>query len=318
MARSGTSAVTRIINLLGLPVTTDDDMMPANNANPSGFWESEALVKMNDRVLATLGGSWNAPPPLPPGWQDDVRLAELENEARALFARLHRTPQWVWKDPRTTLTFPFWRRTLGVNPVVVLAYRHPLEVVDSLDRGRFGVTPTVALALWERYNRIGLAGAAGHPAFVVRYESLVSQPERTAAEMATFLRAHALRLTSVSPAAAGEFIDPELHRSRVAASTFDMDLSSSQHGLLNAFTELEGPHETLIPPPLSRETPWVEPLFVERRKVLELEREKQALVRLESLEPHRELLGLELRLRSGTTAWRVLRRARDVARHRSR
>jgi hypothetical protein len=97
-----------------------------------------------------------------------------------------------------------------------------------------------------------------------------------------------------------------------------MDLSSSQHGLLNAFTELEGPHETLTPPPLSRETPWVEPLFVERRKVLELEREKQALVRLESLEPHRELLGLELRLRSGTTAWRVLRRARDVARHRSR
>ena len=40
--------------------------------------------------------------------------------------------EWLWKDPRTTLLLPFWRRALRFDPVVVGIFRDPVEVAGSL------------------------------------------------------------------------------------------------------------------------------------------------------------------------------------------
>ena len=42
MHRSGTSALTRVLNLLG--VALGDDLMPPGPDNPLGFWEHQALA----------------------------------------------------------------------------------------------------------------------------------------------------------------------------------------------------------------------------------------------------------------------------------
>jgi hypothetical protein len=313
MHRSGTSAVTRLVNLLGLPVAAADDLMPPTRANPRGYWESSSLTDMNDRILAALGASWSTPPVFVPGWENDERLEELAKEARTLFARVHSEPQWVWKDPRTSLTFAFWRRVIAVNPVLVLTHRHPHEVIRSLNRAQPEVNLTVSLALWERYNRVALAVAAGHPTFVIGFERLVSDPQTTAASLETFLRASGLHLTDSPRSAADASIDATLHRSRRSATSAGHVLSTAQEDLLRALTALEGPHGALAPPDLVPETPWVEPLFVERRRVLELERDKRQSIRFASVEPRWGFLGVEVQLRPGSKAWRVFHRVRAAA-----
>src|SRR2546429_10027951 len=101
--RSGTSAITRVVNLLGVDLADEQHRPPPDEANQRGYWECQPLSTLNERLLIAFGGLWVAPPTLEPGWERDVRLAGLRREARAVLARVHGTRQWVWKDPRTSL-----------------------------------------------------------------------------------------------------------------------------------------------------------------------------------------------------------------------
>ena len=55
MHRSGTSAVTRVLNLLGceLPKT----LFGANLGNPTGYWESREIISLNNDILASSGSA---------------------------------------------------------------------------------------------------------------------------------------------------------------------------------------------------------------------------------------------------------------------
>jgi hypothetical protein len=66
MHRSGTSAIARLLNLLG--VDLGDDLLPSAVDNETGFWESRRVVEANDAILATLSSRWDSPPRLPEGW----------------------------------------------------------------------------------------------------------------------------------------------------------------------------------------------------------------------------------------------------------
>src|SRR5437899_738227 len=75
MHRSGTSAVSRSVNAFGVPFGDPADAIQAAPDNPEGFGESRALVTANERLLHVLGGRWDAPPLLLPGWE---HLPEVE------------------------------------------------------------------------------------------------------------------------------------------------------------------------------------------------------------------------------------------------
>ena len=61
MHRSGTSAATRLINLLGIETCVASDLLPWARDNPRGHWESRSLNDFNDRILARLGCDWTLP-----------------------------------------------------------------------------------------------------------------------------------------------------------------------------------------------------------------------------------------------------------------
>ena len=63
MHRSGTSALTRLLNLHG--AVLGDDLLPAGHDNPSGFWELREAVAIHVRLLAGLGMAWDDPRALP-------------------------------------------------------------------------------------------------------------------------------------------------------------------------------------------------------------------------------------------------------------
>src|ERR1019366_7940994 len=76
MHRSGTSAVSRILNLLGADLGPEGDLLTEYD-NPAGHWESKALVACNDRILAAFGRSWDFPPWTAPGWEYSDRASRL-------------------------------------------------------------------------------------------------------------------------------------------------------------------------------------------------------------------------------------------------
>ena len=155
MHRSGTSALTRILDLLGATLGPPDALIPPAPDNPRGFWENRPLVLVNDRILALHGGSWAAPPDLPAGWHERPTMRALHAAAGEVFDRLVAEPGQVvaWKDPRSCLLQDFWQpllaqRTDDLRHVHVL--RSPDAVVGSLVR-RNGLTPEHAARLWVRY-----------------------------------------------------------------------------------------------------------------------------------------------------------------------
>ena len=54
MHRSGTSALTRVLNLLGLDLGRDLMQAAANN-NETGFWEHQGLVDIPEKLMESLG-----------------------------------------------------------------------------------------------------------------------------------------------------------------------------------------------------------------------------------------------------------------------
>ena len=65
--------------------------MQPTDKNPKGYWESEALVNFNERVLAAVGCDMGCPIALEPGWEKDARLDPLRQDARRAVRRSFRS-----------------------------------------------------------------------------------------------------------------------------------------------------------------------------------------------------------------------------------
>ena len=142
MHRSGTSTLAGALAAAGLAT---GDVLRFGSDNVKGHIESRMVIGVNDAVLGRSGGSWrHAPTAL--AWTDverrrrDTIVAELGEPGSP----------WVFKDPRTLLTLPFWREGLpGI--VLVGTFRHPLKVAFSLFQ-RNALAIDEGLRLWTAYN----------------------------------------------------------------------------------------------------------------------------------------------------------------------
>jgi hypothetical protein len=208
MSRTGTSLTTQLLSLAGVYLGPEEDLLGADlhqlagegedvlararEANPRGFWEHYRLMRLNERILRILGGSWRDPPRPAPGWERSPELEDERAEARSLLAEsFDGRPLWGWKDPRNSLTLPFWQQLLP-NMRFVICLRNPVDVAASLRR-RDGISPEQGFRLWLVYLASALVNTAGRPRMLVPYESHFNGAVGLAARMADFVgRADAL------------------------------------------------------------------------------------------------------------------------------
>jgi hypothetical protein len=257
MHRSGTSAATRLINMLGPAMCRPDDVLQGA-WNPSGHYESRTLVRLDNQLLTQMGRTWWYPPP---GGEEYLEVADRITTGKAkagrVFRRVHPKRPWVWKDPRACLLVPFWRAALGDGVVAVLVVRNPLEVADSLQR-RHDVPVRFGVALWERYNRLVLAHASGMPVLVSRYEDLVSDPSGWCERMAGFLSQAGFQVKAAPlQAEADEFVDPGKRHSAHTRSEVAAEAPGAL-ATLDALESLVGAHPSFEPEDLAPEAPWVQ------------------------------------------------------------
>jgi hypothetical protein len=179
--RSGTSMLTRLLNLLGVDLGPADELLGADaNDNVRGYWEPKWMIELNDELLAAQGGVYAHPPALPHGWEHDPQLEPLRRRAREhLAASFGDTPLWGIKDPRLCLTLPFWQPLLaehGVAVSYVLALRSPVESAASmLRRGTYGGTDEAHWGrVWLEYTGRSLDATAGGERTLVFYDDLIT------------------------------------------------------------------------------------------------------------------------------------------------
>jgi GT2 family glycosyltransferase len=193
MHRSGTSMVAKLLYVSGLYLGPEDELLPATPDNADGHWENVHFIELNDKILNEFGGGWDYPPLLPDGWcgggtdcqSAPQRLLPLREKAAALVQQFRDHEPWGWKDPRTSLTLPFWQSLLpGLK--VVICLRNPLEVALSLRR-RGWSSYALSLDLWRIYNAHILRDVPPERRIITHYDRYSFDPEPELRRVLAFL-----------------------------------------------------------------------------------------------------------------------------------
>jgi GT2 family glycosyltransferase/glycosyltransferase involved in cell wall biosynthesis len=213
MHRSGTSAVARLLNMMGAYVGAEGTTTGANSENPKGFWERRDVRDVNDGLLFAANADWHRVGRFEIGDIPEEKRQAYETEARRIVLELEAHRPWVVKEPRFCLLLPFWLDLLE-SPVIVHVQRSPIQIAQSLQR-RNGFPLHVGLALWERYTFDALRYSKDTPGIVVQHQDVIADPVAVVKKMHHDLRelgVTGLRLPDAREIRA--FVEPALHRQR--------------------------------------------------------------------------------------------------------
>jgi hypothetical protein len=224
MHRSGTSALARIVNLLGAAVPKD--LLSPNEHNPRGYWESRQLYESHNDLLASAGSCWHD--------YQRLDLDRMETEAKrqghrqrikdAISQKFGDAPLFVLKDPRICRFVPLILSILdelNVRPVAVLPVRNPLEVASSL-RERDGLTQPKSLLSWLRHVLDAEHYSRAIPRFFLRYEDLLLDWRTCLGRAAKGTGLAWPRWSSESEQAIDQFLTTNLRRQRASTEQLEV------------------------------------------------------------------------------------------------
>ena len=236
MHRSGTSIVTRILNLMGAYFAPEGMSTGANKENFKGFWERKDIRKSNDKLIRSVDAEWHLIADFAIDKLPTAIIEEFQPKARKILLELDAHRPWVVKEPRFCLTFPLWRELLEF-PVCVHVYRSPIQVAQSLKtRNHFPLQ--FGVALWEKYTLEALKATAGSPRILVSHAEIMAQPLEVVKRLYNELReigVQGLRLPHDKEILA--FIDPNLFREKGTSDLERQFVNQQQLDLIKAFED---------------------------------------------------------------------------------
>ncbi len=180
MARSGTSAITRGLGALGVPL--GNHLIPANDKwNAKGFFEDKDIVyKINRRALDLLNK-----PIIDVIFEEQAArkqaLSSLKEAAVSLLhARMQSLDQWCFKDPRTAILLPFWQDIFSGNKMeanYLITLRNPLATALSYQRVT-GADIEMGLLLWLTHLLAAINDTSRQRRLIVSYDDLLINPAK--------------------------------------------------------------------------------------------------------------------------------------------
>lgn len=175
MHRSGTSACTRVLNMLGCALS--DQLIGVGKGNENGHWEALAAVNLNEEILASAGSSHEDWGSINPDWRDSAIRSQMVERASAVIKEHARLgPLFALKDPRMCRLGDVWieaAKAADVDPLVFVMLRNPLEVTGSLEARDLMVTGYAEL-LWLRHVLDAEHFSRGNTRVFFRYDQLLS------------------------------------------------------------------------------------------------------------------------------------------------
>lgn len=174
--RSGTSAVARVLHESG--VGMGSDFGPADEHNPTGYYEERTVYFANQQIRAGPPSRWR--------WRSTV-LAIASRLAPEL-GEIARAETDGWKAPLFCLTLEAWLPHLPSRPKVIVCLRSPTAIVQSLGRIS-GQIDSKVYRLWARsYSRLlDVIRDYRLEATCVEYDELVRCPAEVVARLSAFI-----------------------------------------------------------------------------------------------------------------------------------
>ena len=153
MHRSGTSALTRLVNICG--ASLPNTLLNATKGNKTGHWESQKIVDMHDQFLSKVGSSWNDCSKLDlEAISTSIQTDYIDDLASLLNSEYNDSSLIVLKDPRICRFLPLTLKAITAAnfiPKIIHIIRNPIEVSKSLTT-RDGLTEETGHLLWLRHN----------------------------------------------------------------------------------------------------------------------------------------------------------------------
>jgi hypothetical protein len=211
MARSGTSALARVLSLCGGALPSA--LVGAMPDNPAGHGQPRTANSINEKILRRFGSS---------GFDPTLRLQEKGAfdtgekaaciaEIQGFLSRLPAAPFVIIKDPRITLLADMWfeaARLAGFDVAAVIAVRQPKEVIAPGTK-RTSDLPELSNALWLKHNLVAEADTREVPRVFVEHANLLADWRR---EMKRISLALGINLDTRDEDAVERFLEPNLHR----------------------------------------------------------------------------------------------------------
>ena len=146
-------------------------------------------------------------------------------KARLLIEKFDSAIVWGWKDPRNSLTLPFWQQLLPRLKTIVVV-RNPLEVAHSM-RERNGTSYSFGLRLWEIYNGRLLEAATGKDRLITNYDRFFQEPESELRRITEFIGLSNEKIRNAAALVASRkrhthFTIEQLIDARVSAEVIDL------------------------------------------------------------------------------------------------
>ena len=191
MHRSGTSAIARLVQELGMNVGTN--LLPATDGNVYGHFEDAAFIRFHDELIKRQYPKrapfceWLPVEPAQVAYTAGDRV-----EAASIWETHRMTGGNAWKDPRTSLFLDLWMETLP-DARAIVCLRHPYQVHRSLlRRGEpfLHVDYSAAITGWTIYNQRILETIAKLPKeryVVLDVEAAFREPRQLTEGLAKFL-----------------------------------------------------------------------------------------------------------------------------------
>lgn len=185
MHRSGTSAITRGLQVLG--VNLGERLLEAEAGNnEKGFWEDMDVTAFNVDLLTALGHDWHTLAPILQGEFDRPEIVPLKlRAAQLLRGKLADFPVFGVKDPRICRLMPFWLDVfahLNLEVSYVIACRNPMSVAYSLAR-RDGFAMEKSYLLWFEHMLLAMKHTAQAQRVFVDYDLMLREPEKQLARI---------------------------------------------------------------------------------------------------------------------------------------
>lgn len=177
----------RVLRSLGVDLGREESHFPPDaDDNPQGYQEHMQIVELDDRLLRHLGGHASEVPAPAQGWEAAADIDAFVDQARPLLAELFTSDPWAFKDPRTSVLLPFWRR-VRTDLRVIVCVRHPLEVAESMLRRGANYSREHWLRSWLAHTSAALAASADADRAIVLFDDLISAPRMVADDLAMFV-----------------------------------------------------------------------------------------------------------------------------------
>lgn len=218
MHRSGTSAMTRTLSLLGARLPKG--VMLAHEDNPSGFWEAQRITDLNDEILQVLDSEWDDVFAFrPKQYLSNFDQYYVGRAVELLQQEFGDSELIALKDPRISVLTTFWDRALreaGYSTHYIVMVRNPLEVAESL-RVRDAFPREKSLLLWSSYMIAADRDTRGHDRTFVSFEQLMAEWRAVRDRIQVETGIPFPRDTAAAAIEIDRFLDRRLRHHRVAS-----------------------------------------------------------------------------------------------------